>query len=102
MQRLFSITVLSAAFIALGCRESVSPSASFQRLDAPAEYEAIDLGSLWSSDRPPGFGMASEALAVNNGGQVVGWSRTGERATSSAAPRLRPEATRTARCCGDA
>ena len=68
MQRRFVVFLTVAGL--LGCRDANRPTAPRPLADASAaasSYEIIDLGSL---------GGNGEALAINAGGQVVGWSET--------------------------
>src|ERR1043166_713738 len=66
------------ATLAIGCQDAVAPgplpSPSAQRGDPGAGgYEVVSLGSL-----PFSTAQGSEAMAINNRGQVVGWSGPGD------------------------
>jgi probable HAF family extracellular repeat protein len=69
-----SLYALIAAGAVIGCGDAIQARPTAQTV--ATEYQAINLGSLAPPGDPNGGG--SRALGVNNSGQVVGWSKTGE------------------------
>jgi probable HAF family extracellular repeat protein len=72
------VVFVLATVALVGCRSAVQPtpaSPSLLTQLAPGDYEIVDLGTLDTTHH--GGGGGGFALAANNRGQVVGWSRTG-------------------------
>jgi len=58
---------------AIAAKQSAVPSIPVTEEDVPVQYVAVDLGTLG--------GRESQAVAVNDRGQMVGWSRTADDKT---------------------